>query len=105
VTDGQIPGDGGTRQAAESLAKRRAAIQQLVSSEGWKLFCAAMRSAVDVSFTRMMSTDNAHEAVKCMAVYHTLRTVLDWPAREMGAINHQAAILEQQALEAAKRRV
>jgi hypothetical protein len=87
----------------ESLARRRAVIQQLVDSEGWKMFQTAMQSAAELSFNRMMDTNNAHEAVKCMAVYHTLRSVLDWPTREIRAIDQHAAIVEREALEEARR--
>ena len=87
----------------ESLAKRRTAVQQLANSDGWRMFVSAMQSSADLSYRLMVETSNPHDAAKHMGAWHTLQAVLNWPVREMNAINTQAVMLEEEAIRAAKR--
>ena len=90
-------------QQMESLAKRRTAVQQLLNSDGWKMYAAAIQASIDISARQMIETSVAHDAAKYMGSHYALKSMLDWPMREMNSINQQAAMLEEEAIRDAKR--
>lgn len=79
----------------ELLGNRRVAIEQLIQSEGWKLFEAMMQEAKATAERQMIETSNAHDAAKYVGAFHALKSVLSWPERELHAIKIEASMLKE----------
>lgn len=79
----------------EVLGGRRVAVERLLSSEGWKLFDAAMKDALRIAKKQMIETSVSHDAAKFMGAVHTLENVVSWGDRELHSINMQVLTIEE----------
>jgi hypothetical protein len=75
--------DAKTKEALESMQRMHAAIEQLVNSDGWKLFEVTFKASREESYGLMLKADNAQQAAVQLGAYHTARAVLNWPERQL----------------------
>jgi hypothetical protein len=87
----------------EEAKERRVVVENLLRTEGWRIFESVLESAIHGAYSAMATEKEAFAAAKHMGAWHALQFIKSWPQREILAVTRRVEEVQEAAAEAMRR--